>query len=118
MLGEYPSMGVAGLFGTGLIFAATYNYSHHYVYRAYESADGKRLGFQFHNILGNVGKKVECMKGNATALKVDSFRNKNAVTRSMMGSSLPINVKGVKFNVLLDQAGEFDSEGRLLEMLE
>jgi hypothetical protein len=117
MLGEYPTIGVAGLFGTGLIFGATYNYAHHYVARAYESGDGKRIGFQFHTMTGKLGRKIEVSRENAEALDVDSMRNRNALVRSMMGAAVPVNVKGLNFNVLLDTEGEFDEDGRLMDLL-
>lgn len=117
MLGEYPSMGVAGLFGTGLIFGSTYQYSHHYAARAYESADGQRIGFQFHTILGKLGRKVEVSKENVRALNVASYKKDNRVMGAMLGSTVPLSVKGLTFNVLLDSSGEFDSEGKLMDLI-
>ncbi len=116
MLGDYPTMGVAGLFGTGLIFGSTYNYAHHYVARAYESEDGKRVGFQFHTMMGKMGRKIEVSKENVEALNVDSYRNSNKFMGAMMGSAVPVHVKGLTFNALLDTAGEFDEDGRLMDI--
>ena len=48
---------------------------------------------------------------------MDSFRNKNEMARKVMGSSVPVRVKGLTWNVLLDSSGEFDEEGRLMDML-
>jgi hypothetical protein len=43
-------------------------YAHHSVHQAYESADGKRLGFQMLNMFGSPCRKVEVSIGNARAV--------------------------------------------------
>jgi hypothetical protein len=117
LLGDTPQMGVIGALGTGVILGATYNYAHHYVWRAYESADGRRVGFQFYTMLGKPGRKVEVVKGNAHLLNVDSLRNTNKLVGAMMGSSVPVKVKNLTFNVLLDAKGAFDEDDKLFDML-
>ena len=116
-LGGDPRWGFAGAFGTGLMFYVTKQYSHHAVSSCYETADGERLGFQMHNIFGQPGRKIEVRVGNASML--DPTNSK----KTTLGSSyIPLRVKGVDRNVLIDESGEYlvdDAQGcvRLMGLL-
>ena len=63
-----PIWSYVGGVATLCMFYAGRKYSHHSVYRSYETADGKRLGFQMLNMFGNPGRKVEVSIGNARAV--------------------------------------------------
>ena len=105
-LGGDPRWGFAGAFGTGLMFYVTQQYSHHAVSKCYETADGERLGFQMHNVFGQPGRKIECRLGNASML--DPTNSK----KTTLGSSyIPLRVKGVDRNILIDETGSYFVEG-------
>ncbi len=50
---------------TGLMFFMNYRYAASTVRRCYLSADEQRLGFEFYNMLGQWGRRVEAPLGNA-----------------------------------------------------
>jgi hypothetical protein len=108
-MGGDPRWGLAGAFGTGLMLYFTKEFAHHAARQAYETADGKRIGFVMHNILGGRGKKVEVHIGNARII------NRKAST---FGASLiPVRVKGLGKNVLIDDKGSFYDQDRLFDLL-
>jgi hypothetical protein len=97
-LGGDPRWGFAGAFATGLMFYASQQYAHHAALKCYETADGERLGFQMHTIFGQPGRKIECRIGNAYL----------GERRGNFGSSyIPVRVKGVNRNVLVDDTCNF-----------
>ena len=108
-MGGDPRWGMAGAFGTGLMMYFTKEFAHHAARRAYETSDGKRIGFVMHNIMGGMGKKVEVHVGNARVIDRKG---------STFGASLiPVRVKGLGKNVLLDDKGAFYEERRLFSLL-
>ena len=108
-MGGDPRWGMAGAFGTGLMTYFTKEFAHHAARKAYETADGKRIGFVMHNIIGGVGKKVEVHIGNARVIKKEG---------SALGASLlPVRVKGLGKNVLVDSKGKFYWSRRLFDLL-
>lgn len=104
-----PWFGVVGAGATVLILYTTRQYARNCVFEAYESADGQRIGFVAHNILGNPGRKFEVPIGNArvSEAKVSSF------TSNLMA----LRVDGIKYNILMDKDGEFFHGDRLQELL-
>jgi hypothetical protein len=106
--GGDPRWGYAGAFGTGLIFYCNRTYAHNTVKRAYETSDGERLGFQMHNMLGQLGRKVEVNKSNARLAQVNM---------TLATSLIPLRVEGIGPNVLLDQTGTFKEDKRLMDIL-
>jgi hypothetical protein len=54
-----PFWAFIGTAATCFICFFTREYAHSAVYQGYETLDGERLGFQFHNVLGSPGRKVE-----------------------------------------------------------
>lgn len=108
-MGGDPRWGMAGAFGTGLMFYFTREFAHHAARKAYETADGERIGFVMHNIMGGMGKKIEVSVGNARVIKKQG---------STFGASLlPVRVKGLGKNVLVDSKGKFYWSRRLFELL-
>lgn len=108
-MGGDPRWGMAGAFGTGLMFYFTREFAHHAARKAYETRDGKRIGFIMHNVMGGIGKKVEVSVGNARVIRKDG---------SAFGASLlPVRVKGLGKNVLVDSKGKFYWSRRLFELL-
>jgi hypothetical protein len=91
------------------MFYVTKQYSHHAVSSCYETVDGERLGFQMHNIFGQPGRKIEVRVGNASMLDPSNSK------KTTLGSSyIPLRVKGVDRNVLIDESGEYlvdDAQG-------
>ena len=67
-MGGDPRWGMAGAFGTGLMLYFTKEFAHHAARKAYETADGKRIGFVMHNVMGGLGKRVEVHIGNARVI--------------------------------------------------
>jgi len=112
-LGGNPTWGYFGAFCTGLMFYASQQFSHHAVYRAYESSDGLRIGFQMHNLFGQPGRKLEVAIGNARLL--DGTGKSNL---GLGGSYLLLRVVGVNRNVILDHKGQFFYNSRLYDLLE
>ena len=110
-LGGDPMWGLAGSFGTGIIFYCAREYAHHTAYYVYETADGLRLGFQMHTILGFPGRKIEA--------SIHNIRIINPVGGITLGSSLiPLRVEGVGKNVLIDRDCTFYANNRLMKLLE
>lgn len=107
--GGDPRWGYAGAFGTGLIFYCNRTYAHNTVKRAYETSDGERLGFQMHNMLGQLGRKIEVNKNNARLANVNM---------TFATSLIPLRVEGIGPNVLLDQTGTYKEDKRLMDILE
>ena len=108
--GGDPRWGFVGAAGTLLIFYATREYSSHAAYYVYETADGRRLGFQLHTILGLPGRKIEASIGNV--------RLANTIASSTGSSFVPLRVEGVGKNVLIDRDGTYYANGRLMELLQ
>ena len=107
--GGDPSWGYIGMAGTVIIFYCTREYSQHAAYYAYETADGKRLGFQLHTMLGFPGRKIEASIGNV--------RLANTMSSGMGSSFIPLRVEGVGKNVLIDRDCTYYANGRLMELL-
>lgn len=102
--------GYFGVAATGLIVYFTRHFAHHVVYQSYLTGDGKRVGFQVHNILGNPGRKFEVSIGNAKFLSpntalVENAGNKSFIKNLFNSSLIPLRVEGVQGNVLVDKEG-------------
>ena len=113
-LGGDPRWGFVGAFGTGLMFYVSQQYSHHTVSSCYETTDGERLGFQMHNVFGQPGRRIECRIGNASML--DPTNSK----KTTLGSSyVPLRIKGVDRNVLVDETGNYfvEAEGSVPRLI-
>jgi hypothetical protein len=107
--GGDPTWGYLGAVGTVVIFYATREYSNHAAYFVYETADGKRIGFQLHTMLGFPGRKIEASIGNV--------RLANTMASGMGSSFVPLRVEGVDKNVLIDRDGTYYGNGRLYALL-
>jgi hypothetical protein len=69
-----------------------------------------RVGFQLYNIVGQPGRKIECL--------ISNIRWKDNKEQTSLGSSYtPIRVKGIEHNILLDQSGEHFQNRKLIEIL-
>lgn len=110
-LGGDPRWGFAGAFGTGLMVYFTKQFSDHAARRIYETSDGKRIGFQMHNIFGGIGRKIECSPDSVRLLKGHSLSN------TLGSSNVPLRVKGVGKNVIIDRQGQYYYNNKLHAML-
>ena len=98
-----------GVWNRLVMFYFTRQFAHHAARKAYETRDGKRIGFVMHNVIGGIGKKVEVSVGNARVIRKDG---------SAFGASLlPVRVKGLGKNVLIDSKGKFYWSRRLFDLL-
>lgn len=104
-----PWFGFAGLAGTSIILYVTRMFSRNAIAECYETADGQRLGFRMHNMLGNPGRRFEVPIGNArfSNMRVSSF------TKSMVG----VKIDGIKYNCVMDRDGDFVEPDRLRALL-
>ena len=130
--------GIVGAFGTGVMFWGTTQFAHHAAYTSYETADGLRVGFQMHNVLGNPGRKIEASPANIVRGPDSTwgFSNKLVPLRiSGMGkvrlsiifmttvliffSSLNIaDLLRIRQNVLIDSSGKFYGNNRLISLID
>ena len=128
-----------------LVFYCNREYASHAAHLVYETADGRRIGFQMHNMMGFPGKKIEANVGNVrlantvswnlgsdsfVPLRVegnyaanDSFENIIRVCIRLSYNPLTPTVVhhlvvGVSNNVLLDKDGLYYADGRLKFLLE
>lgn len=95
-----PAVGVAGLGLSGFCLYTTRHYANVNVKRAYESPDGRRIGFQMHNIYGSYGRKLEALPSN---LKFTLPEEKNLTNSSLAR----MEIIGAKTNVFIDITGKF-----------
>lgn len=93
-LGGNPLWGYIGLGVSALILATSREFSKYTVYRAYVSADGFRVGFQVHSLLGGLGRKFEAMPIN---MRIESSSRQ----------FIPVSVVGMDKPVLVDTRGNF-----------
>lgn len=136
-----PTWGYLGAVATGFIVYFGREYAHHCVYRGYESADGKRLGFQMYTVLGYPGRKIEVSIGKAKILspakvvqlleekrnlisngeEVEDIPKKGIVgfleSLSSQSSTVPVRVEGIEGNLLIDHHAEYSNDFQLLDML-
>ena len=89
----------------------TKQFSDHAARRIYETSDGKRIGFQMHNIFGGIGRKIECSPDSIRLLKGHSLSN------TLGSSNVPLRVKGVGKNVIIDRQGQYYYNNRLHTLL-
>lgn len=59
--------------GTALVFYCNREYASHSAHMVYETPDGRRLGFQMHNLMGFPGKKIEANIGNVRLANTVSY---------------------------------------------
>jgi hypothetical protein len=126
-LGMEPYWGYFGTFATALIAFLARSYAHGAIIQAYESADGKRLGFQLHNMMGYPGRKIEVNIGQAKLLSPKETYLKSdgvAVAPSSLGSKffpnsnqIPVRVDGWRLNILLDKQGKYYEDHRIFDLL-
>jgi hypothetical protein len=107
--------GAVGAFATGLMFYATKMFKDNACMVVYlaegKGTDADRLGFQMHNFLGGPGRRVEASVGNVRILG-------EGATTSRFGSSfIPLRVKGMGKNVLIDDKGQFYYNNTLRDIL-
>ncbi len=100
--------GLIGLGGSAVIFHLARIYALHAVRKGYLTNDEARIGFQVHNILGNPGRKYEFPIGNAKVLEHQRF---------FLNSVIPVSVKGMGYNLLLDPDGIFHDKNKLISIL-
>ena len=100
--------GAVGLIGTGVIFYLTNSFANHAIRKSYVTEDGKRIGFQVYNVLGNSGRLYEVPVGNTKVLPAASF---------MFTSIIPIQVEGRGGSFLLDANGKFYESKKLMALL-
>ncbi len=117
-LGGDIRWGVLGGFATGLMFYATKVYKDNSCMMAYlvkgkeGSGEADRLGFQMHNFFGGPGRRIEVNSSNVRLVDKDSQES------ARFGSSfLPIRVKGLSKNVLIDDKGDFYYNGKFRQIL-
>ena len=72
-LGGQPYWTAFGYLGTGLIFYCNREYATHAAHSVYESADGKRIGFQMYNMVGLPGRRIEATIGNVRLANTASW---------------------------------------------
>ena len=106
-LGGDVRWGAVGAFATGLMFYATKVFKDNACMLAYltpgANGEGDRIGFQMHDFFGGPGRRVEASVGNVRLL-TDS--KENSAVR--FGSTfIPLRVKGMGKNVLIDEKGQF-----------
>lgn len=81
----------SSLTGTGLVFYCNREYANHAAFLVYETADSRRIGFQFYNMLGFPGRKIEATVGNV--------RLANTVQLNLGSDSfVPLRVEGTTFS--------------------
>ncbi len=108
-LGGDIRWGAVGAFATGLMFYATKMFKDNACMMVYSTGD--RIGFQMHNFLGGSGRRVEASPGNVRLL------GEGRSTR--FGSSfIPLRVKGMGKNVLIDEKGKFYHNNELRRLLQ
>jgi hypothetical protein len=100
----------------------------HAAFQVYETGDGKRLGFQMHDMVGRPGRRVEVSVGNVHFLnktnditrseaEQEAAEAKAGVFNKIAGTShVPIFVKGMGGNVLIDSEGKFYDKERLVAL--
>lgn len=88
-------------------------YAHHAIHMGYLSADGKRLGFQLHNVLGNPGRKIEFNVGDARLIRNLAGSSFLPLSKSLV----PVKVVGLSNNVLLDRDGTYYDKERFISLL-
>lgn len=105
-----PWFGAAGAVGTVAILFISRMYSRNAISQVWESADGQRIGFRMHNMLGNPGRRIEVPIGNAkfSNLKISTF------TKDMVA----LKIEGVPNNCLIDKGGDFRDTDRLRALLQ
>jgi hypothetical protein len=133
------------LSGTGLVFYCNREYANHAAFLVYETSDSQRIGFQFYNMLGFPGRKIEATVGNVRLantvqynLGSDSFvplRVEGMSTTGFFVHSFSDDIcsrclwfsfthmyiilfTGIKNNILIDKDGEFYADGRLKVLLQ
>lgn len=114
-----PWWGYMGGIASAGIFYVTKKFSQNSVYKAYLSADGERLGFQMHTIIGSPGRKVEFALGNAKLLQKVSKADMDKPGQSgfLSTTALPVSVEGLEFNALLDKKGTYYENAMILDLL-
>ena len=106
-MGGDPMWGYMGLGLSALITITTREFARHAVYKAYVSPDGFRLGFQMHNLLGSLGRKIEAKPTSITVGEGSKSRE----------NLLPLHIQGVDKNVLVDMRGDFYGSNVLQSMI-
>lgn len=142
-----PTWGYIGCAGTGALMYFTKYFSGSAVLKSYISADGKRIGFQVHDLVGRPGKKYEVAKGNAKFARAsqdkelreemvysDSHLNfdekekgnkdkataalSKPVTKVFDTSLIPVRLQGLEGrNLLIDKSALHQHDGKLLSLL-
>ena len=74
-----------------LIFYCNREYATHAAHSVYESADGKRIGFQMYNMVGLPGRRIEAAIGN---VRLANTANWNLGSDSFV----PLRIVGEKEN--------------------
>jgi hypothetical protein len=105
-----PWFGFAGAVGTFAVLFITRMYSRNAICQVWESADGKRLGFRMHNMLGNPGRSIEVPIGNA--------RFSNAKISTFSKHMVALKIEGVPNNCVMDKDGNYHDPGRLRALLQ
>lgn len=126
-----PMWGSFGLLCTGGFLWFTKSYANHTAYQCYQTADGKRIGFQTHTMLGKPGRRFEVNVGNAKFLQrvnditrthaereAYAAKNSGIVNKVMSTSYVPASVKGFQGNLLLDSEGTFYNKDRLISLFD
>lgn len=109
-MGGNPLWSYVGLACTGLIGFATKTYAHNSILKVYQPKnDSLRLGFQFHNVLGSPGRKIEVQPKNIETL---------SPTKSFFSNVTPLKITGLPRNVIIDNGGRFYGSGLLKKIFE
>ena len=98
-----------GLVGTGAIFFLTWDYARHVVLSAYLSPDNRTLSFVMHNMIGNPGRVLFVNVGDA---------HKLVPTHIFTSNLLPVRLKSMGKNIVLDPTGKYFEDNLLLKLLD
>lgn len=106
-LGGNPNYGILGLAVSALIVYTTRMFAHYNIRYGYISADGQRIGFQMHTVLGFPGRKIEAMPNNVNF-------EPDAKVRS---GSVRLEVKGLDRYAILNTVGYYFDDAVLKKIL-
>lgn len=102
------TLGAIGSVCTFLLFGATYGLSRHYIRRIYLPENKNHIGFQTYNMLGNAGRRIETVVGNA------KFTGKKGDAKT--GDSY-LRIGGVNSHFVLSSNGIYVDKERLNELM-
>jgi hypothetical protein len=100
-------MGMVGVIASSFIMWGLNRFGPRMVRIAYESADGKRLGFNMYNFMGSPGRTIEAAHHNVRISK----------GKTMSADSLLLDIKGANSPIILDKQADFLQDKKLMNFL-